>query len=201
MANADAPFGFRPVNRDGSPYNGATLRCVIPVGDGTATFIGDAVVLGGTSIDGYPTVAQGAGTPGTTINFGVVTAFEANPDGLSDQYRKASTKRFCQVCVADNQYFEVQCDDDTTATAITDVGLNANIVVGSGDTAYGISAMELDSDSAAGTDTLDLQIVALVDRPDNLLSGTGSTNKNAIVRFNRTQSAQYGGGEGGRTGV
>jgi hypothetical protein len=192
MANPDAPFGFRPINRDGSPYNGATLRGVFAAGDATATFIGDACKTAGTSIDGYPTLAQcAAGDPVLCV----VTAFEANPDGLSDQYRKASTQRFCQMVPVDSTYFEVQSDDDTTALAITDVGLNANFIVGSGDTAYGISAMELDSSSATTTATLDLQIVALVDREDNLLSGTGSTNKNVIVKFNDPQS------KAGRTGV
>lgn len=192
MANADAAFGFRPVNRDGSPYNGATLRCVIAAGDSTATFIGDAVKIGGTSINGYPTVVQAAA--GDPV-FGVVTAFEADPDGLGNQYRVASTQRFCQVAPAQNSYFEVQSDDDTTALAITDVGLNANFIVGSGSTTYGVSAMELDSSGASTTNTLDLQIVGLVDRDDNLLSGTGSTNKNAIVRFNDPQQKH------GRTGV
>lgn len=192
MANADAPFGFRPVNRDGSPYNGATLRCVIAAADATAAFIGDAVKLDGSSDTGYPGVTQcAAGDP----VFGVVTAFEANPDGLGDQYRKASTKRFCQVVPAVGTYFEVQSDDDTTALATTDVGLNANFIVGSGNTTYGISGMELDSSGASTTNTLDLQIVGLVHREDNLLSGTGSTNKNAIVQFNDPQQ------KAGRTGV
>jgi len=192
MANADAAFGFRPVNRDGSPYNGATLRAVFPAADTTAAFIGDAVKLGGSSDSGYPTVSQcAAGDP----VFGVVTAFEANPDGLGDQYRKASTKRFCQVAMAANSYFEVQSDDDTTALAEADVGLNANFIVGSGNTSYGTSAMELDSSGLSTTNTLDLQVVALVDRADNLLAGTGSGNKNAIVQFNDPQNKP------GRTGV
>ena len=192
MANANAAFGFRPVNRDGSPYNGATVRCVFPAADTTAAFIGDAVKLAGSSDSGYPTVGQCAA--GDAV-YGVVTSFEANPDGLGDQYRKASTKRFCQVATAVNTYFEVQSDDDTTALAEADVGLNANFIVGTGDTTYGISAMELDSSGLSTTNTLDLQVVALVDRADNLLSGTGSTNKNAIVQFNDPQSKP------GRTGV
>ena len=192
MANADAAFGFRPLNRDGSPYNGATLRCVIAAADATATFIGDAVKLDGSSNTGYPGVTQcAAGDP----VFGVVTAFEANPDSLGDQYRKASTLRFCQVAKAEGNYFEVQSDDDSTALSEAMVGLNANFIVGSGSTAYGVSAMEINSDGASTTNTLDLQIVGLVDRADNLLSGTGSTNKNAIVQFNDPQSKP------GRTGV
>ena len=189
MANVDAPFGFRPVNRDGSPYNGATLRCVFAAGDATATFIGDAVKLAGSSVQGYPTIAQcAAGDP----VLGVVTAFEADPDGLGNQYRLASTQRFCQVALAENTYFEVQSDDDTTAIDADSVGLNANFIVGTGDTGYGVSAMELNSDTAAGTATLDLQIVALPEREDNDIT---AANKNAIVKFNDPQ------GKPGRTGV
>ena len=185
MANSDAAFGFRPIFRDGSPYNGATLRCVMLAADTTATFIGDPVGLDGqASSEGYPSVTQAAA--GEPV-FGVVTSFEANPDSLSDQYRKASTKRFCQVTPADGTYFEVQSDDDTTALAEASVGLNAGFEVAAGSTAYGVSGFELDSSDAATTSTLDLQIVGLVDRADNLLAGTGSANKSVIVKFNDTQ--------------
>lgn len=192
MANVDAKFGFRPVNRDGSPYNGATLRCVFAAADATAAFIGDAVILDGSSNSGYPGVSQAAA--GEPV-FGVVVGFEANPASLGDQYRKASTLRFCQVAPAAGTYFEVQSDDDTTALAEAGVGLNADYIVAAGDTAYGISGMELDSSTVATTSTLDLQIVGLVDRADNLLAGTGSTNKNAIVKFNDPQDKPH------RTGI
>jgi hypothetical protein len=192
MANADAPFGFRPVNRDGSPYNGATRRVVFAAGDTTATFIGDAVKTAGTSIDGYATVAQcAAGDP----VLGVIVGFEASPTDLEAQYRKASTQRFARMAPVDNVFFEVQSDDDTTALAITDVGLNANFIVGSGSTTSGFSGMELDSSSAATTNSLDLQIQEFPERADNLLAGTGSTNKNVIVKFNDPQTKPV------RTGV
>lgn len=186
MANTDAPMGFRPINRDGSPYNGATVRCVFAAGDSTATFIGDAVKLAGTAIGNAPTIAQAAA--GDDV-FGVVTAFEANPDGLGDQYRKASSQRYCQVATADGTYFEVQ-DDGTIG--ITSTGLNADFIVGSGDTAYGISAMEIDSTTEATTNTLDLQLVSPVSREDN---DATAANANWIVKFNVSQSRP------GRTGV
>lgn len=190
MANPDAAFGFRPILRDGSPYSGGTIRCVIATTATAATFIGDPVKRQADgSIDGYPQVVQAAA--GDPV-YGVVTAFEANPDALSDQYRKVATQRFCQVVRATPEtLFEIQSDDDTTALAIADVGLNANFIVGAGDTAYGVSGVELDSNGAASTSSLDLQIHALVDRADNLLSGTGSTNKNAIVTFNDYQSKTF----------
>jgi len=194
MANANAAFGFRPINRDGSAYSGGTVRCVVPSTATAATFIGDPVILDTDgSIDGYQAVAQAATTNPV---YGVVTAFEADPDNLSDQYRKALTKRFCQVVRAGSEtFFEVQSDDDTTALAETGVGLNATYLIGTGSTQYGVSAAVLDSNTAAVTSSLDLQIHALVDRADNLLSGTGSDNKNAIVTFNDNQSKNF------RTGV
>ena len=183
MANSDAAFGFRPINRDGSPYNGATLRCAFAAADTTAAFIGDAVVLDGSgTTDGYPGVSQAATTE---LVFGVVTGFEANPDDLSAQYRKASTLRYCQVALnRPGTYFEIQEDGADDALPVAAIGLNANFVVAAGSTAYGNSGMELNAATEATTSTLDLQIVGLVDRADNLLAGTGNANKKVIVRFN-----------------
>jgi hypothetical protein len=192
MANTDGAFGFRPISRDGSPYNGATLRCVFAAADATAAFIGDPVILDGSSSEGYPGVSQCAAAEPV---FGVVTAFEANPDSLGDQYLKASTKRFCQVTPANGTYFEVQEDGDGTDLLAVEVGLNAGFEVAAGSTTYGISGFELDASDASTTSTLDLQIVALVDRADNQLTGTGNANKSVIVKFNDPQDKPL------RTGV
>jgi len=192
MANTDNAFGFRPINRDGSPYNGATLRCVFAAGDTTAAFIGDAVVLDGSSSEGYPGVSQAAAAEPV---FGVVTGFEVNPDDLGAQYRKASTKRFCQVVGASGTYFEIQSEDGAGDLAEASVGLNAGFEVAAGSTVYGQSGFELDTSDAATTSTLDLQIVGLVDRPDNILSGTGNAFKKVIVKFNDPQDKPL------RTGV
>ena len=192
MANSDAAFGFRPINRDGSPYSGATLRCVFAAADTTAAFIGDPVILDGSSSEGYAGISQcAAGEP----VFGVVTSFEVDPTNLAAQYRLASTKRFCQVTPASGSYFEIQSDDDTTPLTEAMVGLNAGYEVAAGSTVYGVSGFELDATDASTTSTLDLQIVGLVDRVDNLLSGTGSTQKKVIVKFNDPQDKPF------RTGV
>jgi hypothetical protein len=189
MANANAAFGFRPINMDGSPYNGAGQRVAFATSATAAAFVGDPVKIAGSSVNGYPTVVQAAG--GDPI-YGVITSFEANPDNLSQQYRLAATARFANIVVADgSKYFEIQSDDDGTALAEAGVGLNANFIIGTGSTVTGYSGAEINSDGAAATSTLDLQIIALVDRADNALSGTDSTNKNAIVRFNDTQNKNF----------
>lgn len=192
MPNANAPFGFKPVNRDGSPYSGGTLRCVMLATTGTAIFVGDPVQLDGSAdaTTGIASVKIGAASSPV---YGVVTAIEANPDNLTQQYRLASTKRFCQVAPATDTYFLVQSDDDTTALLVSDVGMNAGFIFTETDsTAYGISAAELDSSSATTTTSLDLQIVGFSQEPGNDLSagvtaGSGGTNKNVVVRFNVPQ--------------
>ena len=190
MANVDAAFGFRPVNLDGSAYSAASRRVVIATTSTAATFVGDPVKLaGGNSINGYARVQQSAAGDAT---LGVITSFEVNPDNLSLQHRAAKTQRFAQMVVAEgNKYFEVQSDDAVTALVEDDVGFNANYVVAAGSTVTGFSGVELDSSGATTTSTLDLQIIALVDREDNLHSGTGSANKNVIVKFNDPQTKPF----------
>jgi hypothetical protein len=184
MANADAPFGFRPINMDGTPYNGATLRCSIAAADTTSTFIGDAVTLDGSSNGGYPGVSQAATTEAV---FGVVTAFEADPaTSLDDQYRKASTLRYCQVALADRAYFECQSNGADASLPAAASGLNAEFAVTAGDTAYGHSKTEIDAATEATTADLDLQLVMPVDRPDNDVT---LANANWIVKFNDPQTA------------
>ena len=186
MANTDGPFGFRPISRNGSPYNGGTMKCSIIATDTTAVFIGDAVMLDGSSNGGYPGVTQAATASGGV--YGVVVAFEAAPSiSLDDQYRKASTLRYCQVASVIDTEFEAQ--DDGTITAAS-AGLNADFIVGSGNTTYGTSGMEIDSTTEAATSTLDLQLVRHVDRADN---DTGAVaNAKWIVRFNTPREAQSG---------
>lgn len=177
MANTSTPNGLVPrFMLDGSPYNGATVRCVIPSGDGTATFIGDAVKLSGTSIGGYPTVIQAAA--GNEV-FGVVTSFEFDPTDLSKQYRAASTQRYCRVVPALDVIFEVQEDAVGGALAITAVGEMADIVVGSGSTSSGLSGMQLDS-STSSSSAATLQILGFVDRADN---EPASANAKVLVRI------------------
>ena len=191
MANTDAKFGFRPISKDGSPYNGGTFKVAILADDTTACFIGDAVNMDGRSSGGYPGVTQGVA--GTDV-YGVITSFVADPaTSLDDQYRKASTLRFANCVSVIDQEFEAQ--DDGTLTAASS-GLNATIIVAAGDTAYGISGMEIDSTTEATTNTLDLQLVRPVDREDNDAS---TANSNWVVRFNIPQTTQ--GSLTGRTGV
>ena len=141
MANADAPFGLRPVqNLDGSPYSGKTVTCQFEATDAVACFLGDLVELNATAGTApYPTVQQGAAAT-TTGFFGVVTSFDFDPTDLESKHRLASTQRTCQVAPALDALFEVQA---SVASGIGSIGDTADIVVAAGSTITGLSGMEL----------------------------------------------------------
>lgn len=177
MANVDAPRGGRPVKHlDGSPYNGAFNRYYVPSTDATAIFIGDAVKTAGSAdADGVATVAQAAA--GDSIRGWVVGVEPETDDSLS--YRAASTARYVYVADAPDLIVEIQEDSDGGAVAVASVGLNADLVVGTGSTTTGTSAMELDSSTVTAS-SAQLRILGLSRRPDN---ATG-TNAKWLVMVN-----------------
>lgn len=163
MANADTPFGLRPIgNLNGGPYTGNLVKVAFEDENAVATFIGDLVRLeGDADTSGLPTVDQWAAAD--TAAFGVIVAFEPDYTNLERKHRLASTVRqaWAVPCNA-GQLFVIQADEDIVSG---DIGNTADITVGSGNTTSGISAMELDSsDISTG---LNLQIIALYPSPDN----------------------------------
>lgn len=175
MANTDSPFGLIPkMMFDGSPWNGKYRVYYVPSTDGTAIYKGDLVTLSGTgSADGkYPGIQQTAA--GDTTIVGVAIGFGTSPslmfdiNNLTRNYRAASTAMYVAVVDDPAVIFEAQEDSVGAALAVTEIGNNADVVVGSGSTTTGQSAMEIDS-STAVTTTANLRILRLVDRPDNVL--------------------------------
>lgn len=171
MANADTPFGLKPVaHRNGACYNGAFRVYNIAAGDGTATFIGDPVKLAGTAstVNGviYSDVVQG--TAAATV-VGVVVGFAPNAADLTSRHRAASTQRLVYVADDPDLIFEIQEVSGGTALAANDIGLNANFVVAAGSTVTALSGVELNNATEATTATLDLHIVGLVPREDNAI--------------------------------
>lgn len=182
MANANTKFGLRPVRTlNGSPYNGGFNIYSVAAGDGTALGLGDPVKLAGTgeivNDNSYTDVVRAA--TGDVLVGAVVAVLPNTRDSLI--YRAASTLRL--VCVADdpNLIFEIQESAGGTAFTLNDTGLNANFVVGSMNTDTGNSGVELDNSTEAGTNTLDLKIIGLVNRPDNAIG----ENAKWLVRINR----------------
>jgi len=179
MANTDAPFGLKPVKHsNGAPYNGAARAYYIPASYGTALGVGDPVVVTGTTntaqyVDwvpgSLPEINKATAAGGNYIT-GVIVGFEPNRDNLSQQYNPASTERVAYVADDPDLIFEIQEDGDTTPLAATSASANADLIFTNAvDTASGISGVELDSTTVDTTNTLQLRIHRLAQRPDNAI--------------------------------
>lgn len=200
MAYADAPFGFIPRRYiSGAPYNGASNLYWVDSSDATALFIGDPVMIDGTSNTAQVKVAGGGtfaagmlegvtrATAGATNKVvGVVVGVMAS-DRDSAPYRAASTERVVMVADDPNLVFEVQADE---AVATTSVGQNSNIVfTHSGSTATGQSGAEADGTVAAGA-TNQLAILGFTNDPKNEANAAGNR---LLVQFTLHQRASAGG--------
>lgn len=194
MANLNAPTGLQPVRyRSGAPYNGAANVYYVPATDGTALFRGDPVIIAGSADDsGVPTITRAtAGSAGRIT--GVVVGFVPSPTILANGYRLASTAEYVLVADDPDLLFEIQEDSTGGALAATSVGLNADLVAGSGSAATKLSGFQLDSSTADTTATLQLRIVGFTQRADNEIGA----NAKVLVRINLPTET----GAAGSTGV
>ncbi len=164
MANEDRPFGLRPVRyMSGQPYNGAANPYYLPSGYGTAMFIGDPVILTGTS-NTAAVRTQGAHYNIGTLNevnkvtladattaahrpIGVIVGFaplSSNPDA---KWNPASTERVCFVADDPRLIFEIQANGAIPAASM---GLNGFLIQDhQGSTVTGLSGLELDTTGTA----------------------------------------------------
>jgi hypothetical protein len=176
MANVDAPYGLKPVKYAwGAPYSGACRPYFVQSDYATALFIGDTVLLTGTSntttVRGFP--------PGTlpAINkaaitgqiTGVIVGFLPLDGHDSTVHGPASTARIALVADDPDLLFSVQ-DDGSAALTAAIVGTNAQtIFTHAGSTFTGRSGVELDATTPDTTQAFQLRIVGLLDSPGNEL--------------------------------
>ena len=174
MANVDRPAGFKPVRHlNGNPWNGMANMYYIPAGDGTATFIGDAVKSEGSAdaTGKYPTVIQAAATDairGVVIGFSDQPYIATDTTNLNRMYRPASTAMYVLVVDDPDVIFEIQEDNVGNDIDADMIGLSTDIAVGSGNTSNGMSGMELDSSDTA-TAAGQCKILRVSNREDNAL--------------------------------
>lgn len=194
MANADTPFGLRPVqHRNGAPYNGACRPYYIPAAYGTALYLGDPVVITGAvntaavkapgagsfPVGALPIVAKATAGDGNAIT-GVIVGFAGDAD--DPIYNPANTERVVMVADDPDLVFEIQCDGTLTPA---DVGSNAVLIyTHSGSTSTGRSGAELDttSDVPAADASNQLTIRAFVNREDNDMA---AANSKVLVTINQ----------------
>lgn len=183
MANANAPFGLRPVRTVGGSHSGSLEVFTTPAADGTAIYIGDPVTKTGNgtgqTVNGvmYPDCVIAATTD---IIDGVVVAVLADTEA-SLPYRAASTLRRLLVCTDPNMLYEIQEGNSGTPLALNDVGNNCSLSIVAGSTVTGLSGTILNNTTEATTNTLVVKIVAPINRP-NLSIGLANR---WLVRINR----------------
>ena len=179
MANIDRPSGFRPVGHlSGGGFTGR-VRKYYSVNDNL--FLGDLVEKEATGTasgsGGYPGVDRmDSGT--ADILVGCVVGWEINPDSLNAMHHAASSTLAVYINDDPMTIYEGQCDG---TLAVTDIGLNADVTIGSGSTTTGASNMEIAASGAAVTQATPLKIMGLVEREDN---DVASANANWLVMLN-----------------
>jgi hypothetical protein len=166
MANTSLVRGLKVVGHIyGSDYSARVRKYIVPSGDATALFIGDAVKSGGTAValgdEVLTTVIQAAAGDtlrGVVVGIDPIEGVAVGSENLNRLHRPASTQMVVHVCDDPNAIFEIQEDAVGATTALVDVGENADLIVGAGSTTTGLSGMQLDS-SDHKTATAQLRIL------------------------------------------
>ena len=179
MANTDRAFGARPVRYlSGAPYNGAFNSYELPAGESENVMVGDFVILSSSdATETYPGVERlaASGVVTTGVIVGAVVGFEVQGTALNagtpnmdvPLYAREDVKKIVFVADDPNLVFEMQEDSTGGAIATASIGLNVGVNCAVGSNTTGASGMEIDSSSVATTNSLPLQIVGRVARPDN----------------------------------
>lgn len=174
MPNSNTPFGLRPHSYlNGALWNGQARMYCIPSSDGNAYAIGDPVeIAGGADAAGVPTVVLA--TPGSGLTGAIVScagtkygSHGGDPANLNTTIVPATKTKNYYVMVADDPaiLFEVQEVGTGTQLTAAEVGLNANLVAAANN-GY-TSGWQLTNTTEAGTSTLDVQLMGLIQRHGN----------------------------------
>ncbi len=193
MANSNAPTGIKPVQMNGTPWNGQGLLVAFAAGDNNNIFVGDPVRYatgGGTDALGVPVVtiaSAGATNPILGSFLGVCNGPAGSGFTLTRDlpiYRQASIANYGFIATDPNLVWEVQEDSVGGAiVAATSAGELCDLVAGAGSTFTGMSGWQLDSSTAGAGTTKQVKILELARGPDNAIG----VNAKWRVRLNLAQ--------------
>lgn len=180
MANVDKAYGLRALGNLSATGSQKQFGYEIADNQSGAIFQGDLVTLK----DGYIlqfNPASHTAAVGVFNGCNYIDPTTGKP--TFSNYYPGSVNITQGKIVADvlddpNQLFVIQADEDVVQA---DFGKNADVVVGTGSTTTGVSAMELDSSTIATTAALNLKLVAKWDVPSNEL---GSNFTQVVVKIN-----------------
>jgi hypothetical protein len=179
MANVDKAFGLRAMGNLSATGAQAQYGYTINDNQSGAIFQGDLVTV----YDGYLVQfdpATHTAAVGVFNGCNYIDPTTGKPTWKN--YYPGSvniTQGTIQADVLDDpsQLFTIQCDEGFVQA---NIGKNADVAVGTGNTVTGVSAMELDSSTIAKTAALNLKIVGLYNVPGNDFG----TNAVAVVKIN-----------------
>jgi hypothetical protein len=179
MANVDKAFGLRALGNLSATGAQAQYGYTIADNQAGAIFQGDLVTV----YDGYLVQfdpATHTAAVGVFNGCNYIDPTTGKPTWKN--YYPGSVNITQGTIAADvlddpSQLFTIQCDDGFVQA---NIGKNADVVVGTGNTVTGVSAMELDSSTIAKTAALNLKIVGLYNVPGNDFG----TNAVAVVKIN-----------------
>lgn len=196
MANVSKPSGLRPVKYlNGAPWNGQATLYYRSTGDANAIYVGDPVTLSGDGdANGIPGAVLGtAGSAVIGVVVGVVVvqpgvSLVATPLDLTIRNLAASTAGYLLVADDPNIIFEIQ-EGNTSAMTSADIGYNCNFLIAAGATTTSDSGTTTAIAATAATATLNLKLLGLSQRPDNVFG----TYAKWLVKIN---NHVYGSGTG-----
>lgn len=163
MANANAPFGLKPV-RDASNrvYTGGGNRYYVPTSVTANLYIGDAVIIAGDGdANGVPTITKATAGTGNRIT-GAIVGWEPNASIVANGYRVGSTAAYAIVEDDPNVLYEIQA----TTAAATDIGSNINLTAATG-ARLTQAVTQANGAQIATTATYQLRIKGMALREDN----------------------------------
>ena len=178
MANQDAAFGLKAIGKVGQNRDNQGLSEYSIAASATAIYQGDPVEM-------LATGTIGVAAAGDTLLMGPLTGVfytdaSTSKPTWANHLNASNTATDIVGFVSDDPYerFEIQSDG---ATAVADVGLNADIVYAAGSSPDYISKVELDF-SDQKTATAQLRIMGISKDPSN--DTAGSANVNLVVMIN-----------------
>ena len=193
MANIDQAFGLRPIAKVGSAPGGTTGTTKYRITSGAgAMFTGDIVKQAN---DG--SVVQG--TAGDAARGVFMGCFYTDPSTSKPRFNNtfpngtAASDAIAFVADDPDQLFIAQQDSASANAVAADLNLNANLVVGSGNTTTGISGMEIDSDTKNTTATLNVKLIDFYDTPSN---DATANNSILVVKINNHELGSHTGTAG-----
>ncbi len=178
MGTRDGAFGMEPVGLlGGREFTGAFRQLPIATTYNTNIFTGDVVGLVTNGVIERLSVTTAAIPIGIFMGCSYTDATLGFVQRSYWPANQAATDAYAYVCDDPWAVFKIQADATVAATAI---GLNARMINGSGSTATGRSANELDAGNIATTNTFPLRVVDFWDRDE-----IGSDFPIMLVKWNQ----------------